>query len=349
MQEATIMSEDSNITPNQPEEPPLSEPEQAAPAPSEQYPPLPSFYSSANAPDPYGAPATNYSAGQPFPPSPSYGVPLMPPPSGYGAPLMPPPGYGVPPFAERPRYDFVPVAQPLPLGQALSELPQQYLKILKKPSARSFIEEQGKAEWGIIWMQLLFIAILALANFLITFSLQNNTFSTLFKSLNSISANSGNPGAFPAFTSPSLIFISVEAVIVAILTPFVFLAGVGIQFGMAKLFRGQGQYKQQTYNQLLFSIPVQVIMVALSLLSLFVSTLSSNPIVLVLVFIPSLASFGISIYSIILNVFAIMATHRMSGGKATGVVLIPYGVAAVAYFILIFVIVFAAISATLHP
>lgn len=349
------MSEDPNATPNQPEEARSSEQanNQPTPAHSEQYPPLPAFYEQMNVPDPYGAPATNYNA-QPFTPPPNYGAPLMPPPgygmppAGYGAPpLMPPPGYVQPPFAERPRYDFVPPAQPLPLGQALSELPQQYLKVLKKPAARTFVEEQGKAEWGIIWMQLLFVAVLAGAGVLISVALQAHTTNTLFSSLSSLSPNNSDPGLTSTATAPLLLIASIEAPIVAVLTPFLLLAGMGIQYGLAMLFRGNGQYKQQTYNYLLFYVPVEVITIALNLLALLLAILFSNPFILFFTFLPSLAALGLGIYSIVLNVFSTMATHRLSGGKATAVVLIPYGVLFVLAFCAIFALILIAIS-TIH-
>lgn len=345
------MSEDPNAMPNQPAEvPPERANNQPTPAHSEQYPPLPSFYEQMNAPDPYGAPATNYSA-QPFTPPPNYGVPSMPPP-GYGMPpapsFMPPPGYAQPPFTERPRYDFVPLAHPLPLGQALSELPQQYLKVLKKPAARTFVEEQGKAEWGIIWMQLLFIAILAGASVLIGAALQAHTTSTLLSSLSSLSPNNSDPSLTSTATAPLLLIASIEAPIVAILTPLLFLAGMGIQYGLAMLFRGNGQYKQQTYNYLLFYVPVEVITIVLNLLALLLAILFANPFILFLTFLPSLAALGLGIYSIVLNVFSTMATHRLSGGKATAVVLIPYGVLFVLAFCAIFALILIAVSTIPH-
>ncbi|MGH2479391.1 MAG: hypothetical protein ACRDHW_07035, partial [Ktedonobacteraceae bacterium] len=163
---------------------------QPAPANAEQYPPSPSFYERIPMPDPYGAPAINYNAAPqpavpgtpPMMPPPGYsfmpppGAPPMMPPPGYsfmpppgtppmmpppGYSFMPPPGYGAPPmmpppgysFAPPPGYDFMPplqISHPLPLNQAVRELPRQYWKILAKPGVRAFAEEHGKAEWGII-------------------------------------------------------------------------------------------------------------------------------------------------------------------------------------------------------
>lgn len=356
------MSEDPNLVPDQPSAAQSSEyqPEQPAPAEqvgsqpvpksAEQYPPLPSFYEQMEAPDPYGAPATTYgqfvNEVQPMTPPLGYGAPLPPP--SYG---VPPVGYGIPPFQPRPDYAFVPSARPLPLHQALAELPQQYLKVVKNPSARTFAEEQGKAEWGIVWMQLLFVALLALAGFVVSFTTQLHSLDMVFHNLATASAQDGNPSAFTPTLSFPFILLAVIALVVAILTPLFFLLGEVIQFGMAKLFRGTGQYVQQIYNHLLFYIPLQIAAVAFTALSALVSSLTPNLVLVLFNLLPSLAIIGLGIYSIVLNVFSIMAAHRMSGGKATAVVLIPYGIAILLYILLIValvVIIIGAAAAAAH-
>src|SRR5579884_1507947 len=54
-----------------------------------------------------------------------------------------------------------PRATPLPLGQAIQQLPNQYIKILTHPSPQTFAEEIGKADWGIVWVQLIIYAVIA--------------------------------------------------------------------------------------------------------------------------------------------------------------------------------------------
>lgn len=351
------MSQDPNNVPDQPAES-QAEPinSQPSPAYSEQYPPLPSYYEQMNIPDPYGAPVTSYGAAQfaygaqPATPPPGYGVPVMPPLPGYGVPPVGygmPPGFGQPPLAVRPDYEFIPPAQPLPLAQAVRELPQQYLKVLTRPAARTFAEEQGKAEWGIIWVQLLFVAVIAGLNVLVSSVLQGGPYKILSQFTN-LASNGSSVTNLPLSTPSPVLIATIEVPLVAILTLLGFLAGVGIQYGMAKLFRGSGQYKQQAYNHLLFYIPVEIVAAVLSAVALLLTTQGFNPFVLVLAFIPSLVSIGLFIYSVVLNVFAIMATHRMSGGKATAVVLIPYGVLFVLYVILVFILVFLVLLAAAH-
>ncbi len=47
------------------------------------------------------------------------------------------------------------MAQPLPLGQAIWQLPVQSVKVLIKPSAATLSEELAKASWRIVLVQLL--------------------------------------------------------------------------------------------------------------------------------------------------------------------------------------------------
>jgi hypothetical protein len=229
----------------------------------------------------------------------------------------------------------MPQAQPLPLGQAIRELPRQYKKILFKPGARSFAEEQGKADWGIIWMQLLFLMVVqALAS--VPFYMAYN------QALASALSVNGPAGESAIFASPTILVV--EVIVQIILVPLAFLIGVGVQYLVAKAFKGFGNFKQQAYNQLLFQVPLGIFSALMLLLlaptmgnTLTTSLTSassgyatatpmmSGPFLLVGMLL-DLVSLAVGVYTVILNVFSIMAVHRMSGGKATASVLIPYGI-----------------------
>src|SRR6266702_2783760 len=77
--------------------------------------------------------------------------------SGYGTPQnpygTPPPQYGTPPNQQGGYgYGYPPPQQaPRSIGQAIQELPNQYIRVLTKPSAQTFAEEMGKADWAMIW------------------------------------------------------------------------------------------------------------------------------------------------------------------------------------------------------
>src|SRR5437588_11930731 len=100
-------------------------------------------------PDSGQGPYSEYSAPPPPQPQNPYATPENP----YATPPPAPAGYD---------YGYaVPPAAPLPLGEAIQQLPGQYIKVLTRPSAMTFAEEMGKASWGIVWVQLIGLAIIA--------------------------------------------------------------------------------------------------------------------------------------------------------------------------------------------
>lgn len=241
--------------------------------------------------------------------------------------------YAVPGAGPDPGYEREAVAQPLPLGQAIRELPGQYQKILFKPGPRSFSQEQGKAEWGIIWIQILalvvFEAMLALPVGLVDIPVLNSSLSAL--------------GAAPLSSS---FFLTALTLGVIVFAPFAFFLLVGLQYLLARAFQGTGHIKQQAYNQLLFQVPTTFLTALLylamtpalggmaSLLALppgAAPPANVNPLGLIVMLVVGLLAWAVGIYSVVLNVFAIMAAHRVTGGRATGVVLIPYALLLVLY------------------
>lgn len=265
--------------------------------------------------DPYGTPqqgGPGQAQGGPYgsPPQGPYGQPQAPygygaPPQGpYGAPVYQQPGYG---------YGAPPPQAPLPLGEAIRQLPNQYIKVLTKPSAATFAEEQGKAAWDIVWIQLIIYAILAAVLGYLAFLISPNPFATT-------GTNPISPGMLQTITLGSSFGL-------IILVPIGFFISVGIYYLIARAFGGQGTFLAQSYNTLLYSVPIGIFSLLLRLIPV----------------LGALAGFALGIYGIVLNVFSIMAVHRLSGGKATAVVLIPVAVAFVLACVL--VIVFIAIIA----
>jgi hypothetical protein len=259
-------------------------------------------------PDPYsgyGTPQNPY--GTPPPQNP-YGTP-PPQQSPYGTP---PPQYGAPPYQQG-GYGYVPPQQaPRPVGQAIQELPNQYIKVVTKPSAQTFAEEMGKADWAMVWIQLLALAILGTIFGLIrgAIGLVSNPF-----------VNTGGGFNYNVFTALTVSGSTFSFIAV----PVAFFIIVGIQYLLAKAFQGQGNFVTQGYSTLLYQVPITVVSYILGLIPIF----------------GGIAGFALYIYSIVLNVFAIMAVHRLSGGKATAVVLIP--VAVLFLLVLLCIIAIAAI------
>jgi hypothetical protein len=238
---------------------------------------------------PYGPPPQGQYGGQPQPP---YGQPQPP----YGAPYQQP-GYGMPAVQ----------AAPLPLGEAIRQLPNQYIRVLTKPSAATFAAEQGKAAWNIVWVQLIIIAVISVVLGYIgsLIGLSFGAFSSLM-STGGLSSSSMNPAAIQAAAASS----SFGQIILA---PLGFFIVVGVYYLLAKAFGGQGTFLTQGYNFLLYQVPIGIISGVIGFIPI----------------LGGLVAFALYIYGIVLNVFLIMATHRLSGGKATAVVLIPIAVIAV--------------------
>jgi len=279
--------------------------------------------------NPYGTPPSQssqppqqYPNGAPAQPSqPAYygSVP------GYGSQsnYSTPPNYGTPPNHSTPpnyqqRHGGAPygalsydqsgygapvVSAPLPPGEAIRQLPNQYIKVLTKPSVLTFDQEKGKAAWDIVWVQLIILAV----GF------------TVFSFLVGL--------IFPESTRPSG---GGASFLYIILIPLIFFISMGPYYLIAKAFKGEGTFLQQIYTALLFSTPIAIIFG-------------------ILIFIPILggiAFLALTVYANVLNIFSIMSVHRLSGGKATAVALIP-GVVAVLLACVLFSVFFVILAATL--
>jgi len=276
--------------------------------PESSDPPLTEYNASAAAP---GFPPPQVPYGTP----PGYGYPMPAP--GYGYPA-PPPGYG---------YNVPPPTEPLPLWQALRQLPRQYFRVLTKPSEATFAMEMGKASWDIVWVQLLLYALFnALVSFLFI-SLFLLFLNGLFSQIQSSSPSSPPLPFAPLDLAPFYLGIFLGSVI---LVPIGFFFWEAIFYGLARAFGGGGRFLLQSYTSTLYTVPLGVISALLSWVP----------------FIGGIASLGVLVYTIILRIFAISAVHRLSGGKAAAVVLIPVGVvfvlliaAVFLYFFIIFSVI----------
>ena len=258
----------------------------------------------------YGTPSNPY--GTPPPQNP-YGAaqnPYTPPTENpYAAPPYPyyqgGPGYGPPQSA------------PLPLGEAIKGLPRQYIKVTTKPGVMTFAEEMGKASWNIVWIQLIALAIIYAI-----FGYLNTLISPTFTST---SSSTFDPATLRSLIAGlSLVFI--------IIVPVFFFIGMGILYGLAKAFGGQGKFVTQCYTNLLFSVPIGIVSSIVGLIPIAGAVIAT----------------ALSIYSIVLNVFSLMAVHRLSGGKATAVVLIPVGVVLLLACALVILFVTLIVAALQH-
>lgn len=175
---------------------------------------------------PYGAPQNPYGTPPQGPYTPPQQGPYgAPPQNPYGAPAYQQQGYGYPP----------PAAAPLPLGEAIRQLPSQYIKVLTKPSAATFAEEMGKAAWNIVWVQLIGLGIIStVLGYLVYLINPSATTSTT-------GSTSINPGMLQSFVLGATLGRIV-------LVPLGFFIGIGIFYLIAKAFGGQGTFLAQGYH-----------------------------------------------------------------------------------------------------
>jgi hypothetical protein len=209
----------------------------------------------------------------------------------------------------------------LPLGAALRQLPRQYWRVLTKPKARTFLEEQGKAAWNIIWMQLLFLGIIASLVVLAVVFLE-------FFLLQMLVPNSG------LFSQAAPIVAAIAVAVCLVFVLISFFAGSGILYGIARAFGGQGTFLSYAYSYSLVTVPIGMLSIALYI-------------------IPCLGSLAVlagEVYSVILLIFMTMGVMRLSGGKASAAVLIPIGtgfVLVIGAYVAYIVWIFSMMSSTL--
>jgi hypothetical protein len=197
--------------------------------------------------------------------------------------------------------------QPHTLRETLAHLPALYARSLFTPSPDTFAREAEYARWDAVWLQ---VAILIIVPSLL------GLFRGLFKDTSvGIAANSNV--AF--FTLGALtVGASIGAFILKLIfVPLVFFIGMAIQVIVAKSFRGpQGSYLQQCYTVLLYQVPLEIIggIVIFILVILHVSTFLTSPIVTIVLFC----------LGVWLNIQVVRGVHRLSIGKATFAVFVPY-------------------------
>ncbi len=217
-----------------------------------------------------------------------------------------------------PDLGFVPRAQPLPLPEALRQLPGRVRFILTKPGFEPFLAEEGRAEWKIVWVLLL------------AYSMVAALLSLLRNLLYPASPNASG------LISPAVL----QAVNLAtslgllLLIPLFFFCAMGLLYWLAHAFGGHGIFVQQSYTTLLFLAPCGMIVSVLGLIPFAGSFLST--------FLGAL----LFVYCVGLQCFATVSVHQMSGGKATAAVmlmlliLIPAILASLALWTFLFVAIF---------
>lgn len=172
-----------------------------------------------------------------------------------------------------------------PLRAALLQLPQQYFKAIIKPSVITYTQDKDNASWGLVWIQLLTWAILDAALALLVNLISPPTPGSLFSQF------------FALATSYGLVVV----------VPGLFFLLMGIVYGFARYFGGQGTFLEQCNASLSIQAPLGIFSKLLALIPVVGRILNSI----------------LSLYGIILQVLVIIAVHRLSLGKAIATILLP--------------------------
>jgi hypothetical protein len=199
--------------------------------------------------------------------------------------------------------------------------------VTTKPGAQSFANELPTANWSDIWIALIGLGVItALTGFITSFysgaafgpnspffnGLPDDQRRALEQIVSSTASGASNLGAI-------------------IWVPIGFFIGMGILFVSAKIFGGAGSFLEQAYAFMLFYVPINGLGAVLGLIPI----------------LGGFAGFLLWIYSIVLAVFAMMASQRLPGGRAVAAVLLPAAIVALLICGLLFIII-AAIAAAVN-
>ena len=256
-------------------------------------------------------------------------TPQTPPPYQTGQTGEPPPPGGAGSYGSYRSYDaFGEPGGPPPTGGAyayaapgppqpagMGAIWQKWINVTTRPGVASFAQELPTANWRDIWLSLIGLAMLSAITGAIAALYTSQTLTL--------------PRADGTTTT---VHIPAGASWFTIITvPLAFFVGVAILFVIAKIFGGTGTFLEQSYAMALYYVPIQGVIALLGLLPI----------------LGGLAAFVLGIYEIVLSVFAIAASQRLTIGRSVAVVLLP----AVILFLLVcglIVFVAAIVAAALN-
>lgn len=186
-------------------------------------------------------------------------------------------------------YAYAAPGPPQPAG--IGAIWQKWINVTTRPGVASFTQELPTANWRDIWLTLIGLGILSAITGAIAALYTGQTVQI--------------PRADGTMTT---VHVPAGASWFTIITvPLAFFVGVAILFVIAKIFGGTGTFLAQSYAMALFYVPIQGVIAILGLVP----------------FLGGLAAFVLGIYEIILAVFAIAASQRLSIGRSVAVVLLP--------------------------
>ena len=188
-------------------------------------------------------------------------------------------------------------SEPLPLYEAIGQLPRQYIRVLCRPSVQTFREEMGNASWGLAIIQLCMLII-------ITVTLSYVAHLIPFSALHTTSAV--GMGSFKPFAFLPSPFNGIAFILGS------FAIGLSTAYLFSRFWQGRGSFLLHAHSLLLCTVPLVTISGALLLI----------PATGLLVVLLSGLVFLLFVYRLVLHVFIVMSVHDLSVTKATFIVLI---------------------------
>jgi hypothetical protein len=214
---------------------------------------------------------------------------------------------------------------PVPAG--INGLWQKFINVTTKPGAQSFSNELPTANWSDIWLALIGLGVLTAITGFITSFYSGAAFGPNSPFLNGLPTDQrqaleqiGRSTASGASNLGAIIWV-----------PIGFFILVGILFVSARIFGGTGSFLNQAYAFMLFYVPINGLGAILGLIPV----------------LGGFAGFLLWIYSIVLAVFAMMASQRLAGGRAVAAVLLPGIIVALLVCAFLFIAI-AAIAALIN-
>src|SRR5581483_4730413 len=131
-----------------------------------------------------------------------------------------------------PDIGFIPPGRPLPLSEAVRQLPRRYRFILTRPGFEPFLPELGLAGWNIVWVQLLIYTVVAAG---LAF-LRTLLYPEAIGGTDSVSS----PAVTQALKSGTSLGL-------LLLIPLLFFFAMGLLYWLARAFGGHGIFVQQAY------------------------------------------------------------------------------------------------------
>ena len=208
------------------------------------------------------------------------------------------------------------------LRDAIWELLERYIFVIRHPTSDVFRAEKEKADWDVVWIELLANAVIAgllgLLSMVIPFAGPGT-------------ASSNGTG----LQSPDVVHalnLSTTVGLIAFI-PVIFFVGSGILRLLARGFGGNGSFLEQCYTTLLFQMPFGIAVSVLRLLP-FVGG-----------FFFWFGSLAALLYGIVLQILATMAVYQLNGDKATpaviitAVILIPVTILLFAFLTFMFALI----------